>query len=126
VIKVAMTRSASDPVIAQALGTAIKALEKAYGREVRPEAKAQLMMGYATLCVWVMPPAADPNLLASLNASLEKLTGEKVGFNANEDGVMQKLALMEWVEKLVRIKRIPKRPALPPAIEAAVKEVAGK
>jgi hypothetical protein len=111
---------ASDPVASQVLMTAIGGLEKGYGREVRPEAKTLILSAYATLCVWIMPPAADPNLLPALNASLEKITGEKVGFLASDEPQVQKLALMEWAEKLYRDKKIPKRPLLPPAIEDAV------
>jgi hypothetical protein len=38
---------------------------------------------------------------------------------------MQKLALLEWVEKFVREKKIPKRPSLPPAVEDALKDIVG-
>jgi len=123
VIKVVMQTSASDPVSARMFGEAIRSLERAYGREVRPEGKTRLLTAYATLCAWLMPPIADPGLLAGLNASLEKITGEGVGFPAVGGTVLQKLALLEWVEKLVREKRIPRRPSLPPAVEASVKEL---
>lgn len=123
VMRVATRTSASDPIVAQIMDLAIKALEKAYAREVRPQAKTQELMAYATLCVWLIPPLADSRLMANLNASLEKITGEKVGFVATDDDVMQKLALLEWVEKLVKTKRIPKRPAMPPAVDEAVKEL---
>jgi hypothetical protein len=35
---------------------------------------------------------------------------------------MQKLYLLEWVEWLVREKRISRRPPMPPAVEQAVEE----
>jgi hypothetical protein len=123
--KVAMRLSASDPVVAQILARSVRSLEGAYAREVRPDAKKTILTAFATLCVWIMPPVADPNLMADVNASLEKMTGEKAGFVATDNDVMQKLALLEWVEKLVATKRIPKRPDMPPAVEAAVKDMAG-
>jgi len=121
--KIAMRMSASEPVVAQMLASAVRSLEGAYAREVRPDGKKALLMAYATLCVWIIPPVADANLMADLNASLEKITGEKVGFVGNDDVVMQKLALLEWVEKLFKAKQIPKRPSMPPGIEATVKEL---
>ena len=123
--KVAARLSASDPVVAHLLSQSIRSLERAYARETRPDAKKTLLTAYATLCVRIMPPVADTNLLADLNASLQKITGEKVDFVAGDDAVMQKLALLEWVEKLVKTKRIPKRPDMPPAVEATVKEMVG-
>jgi len=119
--KIVTRMSASDPVVAQILARAVRSLERAYARERRPQGKSSLLMAYATLCVWIMPPVADANLMADLNASLEKITGQKAGFVATDDAVMQKLALLEWVEKLVKAKQIPKRPAMPPGIEATVK-----
>jgi len=121
--KVATRLSASDPVVAQILAGAVRSLERVYAREVRPEGKKAVLMAYATLCVWIIPPVADPNLMADLNASLEKITGQTVGFVATDDAVMQKLALLEWVEKLFKAKQIPQRPSMPPGIEATVKEL---
>jgi len=112
---------ASDPVSVQVMMQAITGLERAYSREVRPEAKARILSAYAMMAAWIMPPLADTNLLPSLNASLEKITGDRVAFSQTDEPVVQKLAMMEWVEKLVRDKRIAKRPPLPPAIEEAVK-----
>jgi len=117
--------SASDPVAARALGVAVAGLERAYAREMRPEGKTRVMAAYATMCAWILPPVADPGLMESLNVSLEKITGAKVGFVAGESQSMQKIALMEWVEKLFREKRIAKRPALPPSVEQAVRELGG-
>ena len=110
----------SDPVSVQVMMQAIVGLERAYSREVRPEAKARILSAYAMMAAWIMPPMADTNLLPSLNASLERITGDKVAFVPTDEPVVQKLAMMEWVEKLVRDKRIPKRPPLPPVIEEAV------
>ncbi|HUU90046.1 MAG TPA: hypothetical protein VM238_02420 [Phycisphaerae bacterium] len=121
--KIATRFSASDPVVAQILAVAVRSLERAYAREVRPDGKKAVLMAYATLCVWIIPPVADPNLMADVNASLEKITGQKVGFAASDDAVMQKLALLEWVEKLFKAKQIPQRPSMPPGIEATVKEL---
>ncbi|MBE3069593.1 MAG: hypothetical protein IMZ66_05085 [Planctomycetes bacterium] len=123
VTRIATRWSAADAVVARMLDEAVPALEKAYAREVRPQAKTQLLTAYATLCVWLIPPLADNRLMANLNASLEKITGEKVGFVATDDDVMQKLALLEWAERLVKTKRIPKRPAMPPVVEEVVKEL---
>ena len=114
----------ADPVVSQILDQAVQALERGYAREVRPEAKARILMAFATMCTSIMAPTKDPYpLFATLNASLEKITGEKVGFVVTDDSVMQKVALLEWVEKFVKGKKIPKRPALPPAVEQAVKEI---
>jgi len=121
--KLVQRSSASDSVAVQIMDGAVKALQRAYAREARPEIKQHILMAYATMCVWVMPPAADPALMSDLNASIEQITGEKVGFNPAEDPVLQKLSLLEWVERFVRDKRIPKRPAMPPAVESAVKEL---
>ena len=118
--KVFMRASASDPIVAQMLAGVVRSLEKAYGHEVRPEAKPRVLMAYATLCAAIMLPVAEFGLMPALNASLEKITGDKVGFSASSDPVMQKMALLEWVEKFVREGKIPKRPALPSAVEAAV------
>jgi hypothetical protein len=123
----AVTRvSAADPIASQVEDGIIRSLEKAYMREVRPEAKTRILSAFAVLCASILPPKkeSDP-LLISLNAALEKITGEKVGFVATDDGVMQKLALLEWVEKFVREKKIPKRPSLPPAVEDALKDIVG-
>jgi hypothetical protein len=67
-----------------------------------------------------MPPVGDPNLMPALNASFEKITNEQVGFSAGFDPVMQKVALVEWIEWLVGHKQITKRPELPPAVDKAV------
>jgi len=123
VIKFVQKAPASDPVVAQALIQVIASLEKAYAKEVRPEGKVHVLTAYAWMCAWIMPPAADPALTTNLNASLEKITGEKVGFPASGDPVAEKMALVEWVEKLLRDKKIPKRPTLPPVVEDAVKEL---
>ncbi len=123
IAKIVTRMSASDPFVARMLARAVRSLEEAYARERRPEGKKTLLMAYATLCVWIMPPVADANLMADLNASLEKITGRKVAFVATDDAVMQKLALLEWVEILVKTKQIPKRPAMPPGVEATVKEL---
>ena len=112
---------ASDPIVAQSLVGVVSALERAYSREVRPEAKTRILSALATLCAWVMPPVGQPTLMARLNASLELITNDRVGFLATDEAVTQKMSLMEWVEKLFRDKRIPKRPTLPPAIEDATK-----
>jgi hypothetical protein len=77
------------------------------------------------MCAAIMPPTSEPSLMSDLNASLEMITGEKVGFVATDTPVMQKLALLEWVEKFVREKKIPKRPSLPPAVEQALKDILG-
>lgn len=123
VIKFVQKAPASDPVAAQAFISCVASLEKAYAKEVRPEGKVLVLTAYAWMCAWLMPPAADPALTANLNASLEKITGEKVGFPTSGDPVAEKMALVEWVEKLVRDKKIPKRPTLPPVVEDAVKEL---
>jgi hypothetical protein len=75
------------------------------------------------MCAWIMPPVADRNLMPLINASLSKITGAKVEFPDTDDPVAQKLALLEWVEKLLQDKKIAKRPTLPPAIENAVKQL---
>ena len=123
IAKVAMRMSASDPVVSNMLAGAVRSLERVYAREVRPDGKKAVLMAYATLCVWIIPPVADANLMADINASLEKITGQKVGFVATDDAVMQKLALLEWVEKLFKAKQIPQRPSMPPGIEATVKDL---
>jgi len=123
VIKFVQQAPASDPIAVQAYIGAVTSLKKAYAKEVRPEGKARVLTGFAYLCAWLMPPAADPSLMGALNASLEEITGEKVGFPTSPDPVNEKLALMDWIEKLYRDKKIPKRPALPPVVEDAVKEL---
>ncbi|MCX5685762.1 MAG: hypothetical protein NT049_19065 [Planctomycetota bacterium] len=125
VIKFVAKASASDPIAVQAYIGAVASLKKAYAKEVRPDGKARMLTGFAYLCAWILPPAADPGLMAGLNGSLEEITGEKVGYPTTADPVNEKLALMEWVEKLVRDKKIPKRPTLPTAVEDAVKELKG-
>jgi hypothetical protein len=121
VVRLVQRTSASDPLSAQMMLSAVKSLQKAYIREPQPEVKQRLLTAYATMCAWIMPPTADPSLMPDLNASLEQITGEKVGFSITETPDIQKLMLLEWVERFVRDKRIPKRPTLPPAVEAAVK-----
>jgi hypothetical protein len=124
--RVAMRLKASDPAVARALGLAVRSLRDAYARDARPEAKTRILTTYALLCAWIMPPVADPNLMVSVNAALEEITNEGVGFSAGFDQEMQKMALMEWIERLVRLGRIPKRPPLPPAIEKAVEAAKGE
>jgi hypothetical protein len=124
--KYVMRVNAADPIASQTIDGIIKSLEKAYGLEARPDAKARVLSAYATLCAWIMPAKDEPDpLFIAINASLEKITGEKVGFVAADGAVLQKLALLEWVEKFVKEKRIPRRPSLPPAIERAAKDAAG-
>ncbi|MBM4017983.1 MAG: hypothetical protein FJ288_06575 [Planctomycetes bacterium] len=123
VIKYVQRAPASDPIVAQTFIAAVPAMEKAYAKEVRPEGKTRVMTAYAWLCAWLTLPAADPALATNLNASLEKITGEKIGFPVSGDPVAEKLALVEWAEKLVRDKKVPKRPALPPAVEETVREL---
>jgi hypothetical protein len=123
-VGLAATRlKASDPVDVQVLAAAVRALERAYPTEVRPDGRERLLTAYALLATWITPPVADPGLMGALNASLEKVTGARLGFSPGMDPVVQKLVLLEWVEKLVREKRIPKRPALPPAVEKVVERV---
>ncbi len=125
-IKFVQHNSAGDPMAAQVMDQALApggSLVKAYNRETRADAKSHILMALATACVWVQPPTALANLMPDINASLEAITGEKVGFLVSDDPTMQKLALMEWAERLFRDKMIPKRPALPQAIEDAVKEM---
>ncbi|MEA3366712.1 MAG: hypothetical protein U9R68_01210 [Planctomycetota bacterium] len=129
VVQVAKGLDASDPVVRRMVSEAIRSLERAYSREVRPDAKKNLLLAYAALCAHIMPPidvspvpAGYARLMAELNASLEQITGEDVGFEASDPLALQKLALLEWVERLARTKRIPKRPEMPAAVEQAVKE----
>ncbi|MCX5649610.1 MAG: hypothetical protein NTX40_11045 [Planctomycetota bacterium] len=117
---VSMRLKASDPMVARALVDAVRSLQGAYASDVRPEGKTRVLGALAVLCAWVMPPVGDPNLMPALNASLEKITNEQVGFSAGLDPVMQKVALVEWIEWLVGHKQIAKRPSLPPAVEKAV------
>jgi hypothetical protein len=117
---VSMRLKASDPMVARALVEAVRALQGAYASDVRPEGKTRIMSALAVLCAWVMPPVGDPNLMPALNASLEKITNEQVGFSAGFDPVMQKVALVEWIEWLVGHKQIAKRPLLPPPVDKAV------
>jgi len=117
---VSMRLKASDRMAARALVEAVRTLQRAYASEVRPEGKTRVLGALAVLCAWVMPPVGDPNLMPALNASLEQITNEGVGFSAGFDPVMQKVALVEWVEWLVAHKQIAKRPPLPPAVERAV------
>lgn len=122
-IKVAQRTGATDPIAAQMFDHIIRGLQGAFSRETRPEGKTRILMAYATLCTWLMPPTADAGLLTTLNSSLEQVTGEKVGFSATDDPTMQKLALLEWVEKFIKAKKIAKRPPAPPAVDAAVKQL---
>jgi hypothetical protein len=117
---VSMRLKASDRMVARALVEAVRALQGAYASEVRPEGKTRVLGALVVLCAWVMPPVGDPNLMPALNASLEQITNERVGFSAGFDPVMQKVALVEWIEWLVAHKQIAKRPKLPPAVEKAV------
>ena len=114
---------ASDPVVSLVLSEAVTALERAYTSENQPAGKARVLSAYAMLCAWIMPPVADRNLMPLINASLAKITGGKVEFPGTDEPVAQKLALLEWVEKLVQEKKISKRPTLPPAVEGAVKQL---
>jgi len=125
VVKFVQQVPASDAVAAQAYVGAVASLKKAYAREVRPEGKARTLTALAWLCVWVFPPTADPSLMANLNAALKEITGEDIGYPTTADPVNEKLSLMDWVEKLYRDKKIPKRPALPAAVEETVKELKG-
>ena len=125
VVKAAPRLNANDAVAAQTLVLATKAVERAYAGDVRPEAKTRLLSAFAALCADVMPPTADPTIMSGINAALEKALGEGVGFQPTDSAVLQKLALMEWVEKLVKAKKIPARPALPPAVERVLKESSG-
>ena len=129
VVQVAKGLDASDPVVRRMVSEAIRSLERAYSREVRPDAKKNLLLAYAALCAHIMPPidvspvpAGYARLMAELNASLEQITGEDVGFESSDPLALQKLALLEWVERLARTKRIPKRPEMPAAVEQAVKD----
>ena len=125
VIKFVQRAPASDTIAAQAYVGAVASLRKAYAKEVRPEGKARVLSAFAGLCAWIMPPTADPSLMFNLNASLKEITGEDIGYPAAADPVNEKLALMDWIEKLYRDKKIPKRPALPSVVEDAVKELKG-
>ena len=118
--QVAMRLAVSDPAVARAIVEAVGGLASAYADEVRPEGKTTILGAYAVLCAWVMPPVADPNLMVTINASLEQITNARVGFAAGTDPLQQKLVLVEWVEWLVANKQIAKRPPLPPAVEKAV------
>jgi len=119
-IRVAKTANLSDPVVSRLLLEGIRTMERAYEREVRPEAKQQLLVGLATLSVRVTVPTVDPRVLAALNAAFEKLLGEDRGFNRSDPPELQKLALLEWVERLVQTNQIPERPEMPGAVEEAV------
>jgi hypothetical protein len=125
--RAAMALSADEPMGSRALEAAITALERSYTTDVRPAGKQRTLMAYAFLCAWIghNPPPADPDLMGKLHASLTRLTGEEVEFSPGMDPLMQKLALLEWVERLVATKRIPRRPALPPAVERAAKAAVG-
>jgi hypothetical protein len=123
--KVVTHLSAADPIASQVEDGIVKSLQKAYTREVRPEAKTRILSAFATMCAAIMPPTSEPSLMSDLNASLEMITGEKVGFVATDTPIMQKLALLEWVEKFVREKKIPKRPSLPLAVEQTLKDILG-
>jgi len=127
--RVAKDLDASDPVVRRLVSEANRSLERAYSREVRPDAKKELLLAYAALCAHIMPPvgASPPpagygRLMADLNASLEKITGEDVGFESTDPLPLQQLSLLEWVERLARTKQIPRRPEMPAAVEEAVEE----
>ncbi|MBL7140149.1 MAG: hypothetical protein ISS74_04500 [Planctomycetes bacterium] len=115
------TTNAAEPVIARLQSDVIKSVERAYEHEVRPEAKQGLLFALVTMCAWLEPAEDDPRLTTELNATLMKLTGADAGYSPRDPPRLQKLALMEWIERLIRDKRITKRPDLPPAIEEAVK-----
>jgi len=128
-VKAAKGLDASDPLARRMVSEVIPALERAYSREVRPEAKQALLLAYAALCTHIMPPldvsppaAGYSRLMAELNAALSKITGEDVGFDSTDPLPLQQLALLEWVERLVRTKRISRRPEMPAAVEEAVKK----
>jgi hypothetical protein len=123
VVKLVQRTSAADPLASQIMEAAVKSLQKAYAYEPQPEVKQRLLMAYATMCVWVMPPTADPALMVDLNGALEQITGAKVGFNPQDDPVIQKVTLLEWVERFVRDKQIAKRPSMPPAVESFLKDM---
>ncbi len=125
--RAAMAISAAEPMGSRALEASVTALERSYKTDVRPAGKQRTLMAYAFLCAWVKhdPPPADPDLMGKLHASLTRLTGEEVEFSPAMGPLMQKLALLEWVERLVATRRIPRRPALPPAVERAVKAAVG-
>ncbi len=119
----------SDPLAQKMVSDVVRLLERAYSREVRPEAKKRILLAYATLCTHILPPPPEPDtpppagysrLMTELNASLERITGEDVGFEATESLPLQQLALLEWVERLARTKRIDQRPDMPAAVDAAV------
>jgi hypothetical protein len=125
VVKFVQHSPANDPVTAETMDLVLKPdgpLAKAYSRESRPEAKSRILASYATVCVWLQPPTALANLMPDINASLEAITGEKIGFMISDTPQGQQLSLVEWAEKLVRDKKIAKRPALPKAVEDIVKE----
>jgi hypothetical protein len=113
--------SASDPIAVQVMDGAVKALKRAYPIEGQAIIKQKILSALATMCVWVMPPAADPSLLPDLNGALQEITGESVGFNPSEDQPSQKVFLLEWVERFVKRGTI-KRPPTPPAVDEAVKQ----
>lgn len=125
--RAAMAFPASDPTGSRAFEAAIRALERSYKNDVRPAGRQRTLMAYAFLCTWIGhdPPPADPDLMGKLHASLTELTGEEVEFSPGMDPLMQKLALLDWVEKLIETDRIPRRPALPPAVQRAVEAATG-
>jgi len=125
VLKLAVGVDAADAAGVQTLGEMIRGVEKAYTSEVRAEAKTRLLSAYAALCCAITPPVNDPTLMATLNASIEKVTGESVGFKTTDRPEVQKMALLEWVERMVRSKRMPSRPPMPPAVEQAVRGAMG-
>jgi len=129
---VAQRADVSDPIGARLWSDLIRSLERTYEREVRPEAKTAVLTAYATMCTQINPPLnaeqvpeSYNRVMVQLNASLEKILGESRGFSATEPLALQKLALLEWVEALVKTDRIPKRPPLPKAVEEAVREQTG-
>jgi len=124
----------SDPVVQKMVSDIVTALERVYSREVRPDAKKTMLLACATLCTHIMPPPPVPDepppagygrLMVQLNASLEKITGEDVGFQSTESLAIQHLSMLEWVERLARTKQIPRRPAMPAEVEEAVKQREG-
>jgi len=117
----AQNTNPSGPVLEHLWSNAIKSLSRAYEHEVRPEAKQRLLYGLATLCTYAEPTPGNPRLGVELNAALMQLTGTDVGYSPRDAAVLQKLALMDWVERLIRDKRITKRPPLPQVMEEAVR-----
>jgi len=115
----------SDAVVERLWSNVIKSVARAYEHEVRPDAKQRLLYALAAMGTNLAPTPDGPRLGVELNAALMQLTGKEVGYSPRDSAVLQRLALMEWVEQLVRDNRITKRPPLPKAMEEAIqREVA--